>query len=535
MAMYKTWSLNKLHILKRSEFYLFIAIIILIIRVLHLDGPDIIMDDAYISFRYAENFAKGLGLVYNTFEQVEGYTNFLWTILLGMFASLKMDLTFVSKLLSGLSAIGSIIMLYLFSKQLFMQRRNGWFLSAMVMVLFAAMGSQARYVVSGMETLFFTFLLCLSIYIFLYSPNKFLAGIVFGLTAMARPEGVMYFLISLGYSVFISSKLIEDQQFTRSEIIKFIIGFAITYGPYFIWRVGYYGYPFPNTYYAKASDITLFRVMRGWNYFREIVGKWSLLFPLFLSLFSLKSWKSDRFWFFAACIFGATTAYFILVGGDFIVWFGPRFLIPALPFLLLMTMEGARIITELKFFPEICSQPILILLSGFLLINGLWFSWPSKLYKLDNFSAQMRSWKELGVWMEKNLPEGTTIATDAAGLIPYYSEFYTIDMFGLTDEHIAHLDISDSGTGIVAHEKIDPEYILERYPDCIVSTWMDEKGQAISAGLASVQDEFKDNYHLIALAKVRNGPPQDDRWVIVTSKYSKNLYKNGYQSGLFCR
>ena len=40
-------------------------------------------DDAYISFRYADNFARGDGLVFNPGgERVEGYTNFLWVLLL---------------------------------------------------------------------------------------------------------------------------------------------------------------------------------------------------------------------------------------------------------------------------------------------------------------------------------------------------------------------------------------------------------------------------------------------------------------------
>ena len=39
-------------------------------------------DDAFISFRYARNLVRGAGLVYNVGERVEGYSNFLWTILL---------------------------------------------------------------------------------------------------------------------------------------------------------------------------------------------------------------------------------------------------------------------------------------------------------------------------------------------------------------------------------------------------------------------------------------------------------------------
>src|SRR5262245_51389143 len=33
------------------------------------------VDDAYISYRYARNLARGIGLVYNEGERIEGYTN----------------------------------------------------------------------------------------------------------------------------------------------------------------------------------------------------------------------------------------------------------------------------------------------------------------------------------------------------------------------------------------------------------------------------------------------------------------------------
>lgn len=43
-----------------------------------------ICDDAYISFVYARNLSEGLGLVFHLGERVEGYTNFLWTIVLSL-------------------------------------------------------------------------------------------------------------------------------------------------------------------------------------------------------------------------------------------------------------------------------------------------------------------------------------------------------------------------------------------------------------------------------------------------------------------
>ena len=46
--------------------------------------PSCTQDDAFISFRYAENWANGLGWVFNVDEYVEGFSNPLWTGLFGL-------------------------------------------------------------------------------------------------------------------------------------------------------------------------------------------------------------------------------------------------------------------------------------------------------------------------------------------------------------------------------------------------------------------------------------------------------------------
>src|SRR5690348_12188698 len=49
----------------------------------HVNVYRFLTDDSYISFRYARNFAHGYGLVFNPgYEHVEGYSNFLWVVLL---------------------------------------------------------------------------------------------------------------------------------------------------------------------------------------------------------------------------------------------------------------------------------------------------------------------------------------------------------------------------------------------------------------------------------------------------------------------
>src|SRR5262245_20471697 len=52
---------------------------------LHVWRYAFLCDDAFISFRYARNLAQGYGLVFNPgFERVEGYSNFLWVIILAL-------------------------------------------------------------------------------------------------------------------------------------------------------------------------------------------------------------------------------------------------------------------------------------------------------------------------------------------------------------------------------------------------------------------------------------------------------------------
>jgi hypothetical protein len=46
----------------------------------HLSSSEWGLDNAYISYRYAENLVRGEGLVFNHGERVEGYSNFLYVL-----------------------------------------------------------------------------------------------------------------------------------------------------------------------------------------------------------------------------------------------------------------------------------------------------------------------------------------------------------------------------------------------------------------------------------------------------------------------
>src|SRR5205814_5237660 len=69
---------------------------------------DFVNDDAYISFRYARNLAEHGQLVFNLGERVEGYTNFLWTVLLAACMKVGVGPVAASRFFGVVFAIGTL-------------------------------------------------------------------------------------------------------------------------------------------------------------------------------------------------------------------------------------------------------------------------------------------------------------------------------------------------------------------------------------------------------------------------------------------
>src|SRR5688500_675742 len=106
------------------------------------------VDDAYISFRYARNFARGWGLVYNEGERIEGYTNFLWTVLLGLGIKVGLPAVGTAKVLGTVSACGALAIVYQLSRRLRPLRA----MPALATWLCASTLVFAGYGVFGLET-----------------------------------------------------------------------------------------------------------------------------------------------------------------------------------------------------------------------------------------------------------------------------------------------------------------------------------------------------------------------------------------------
>lgn len=69
-------------------------------------------DDAYISYRYSRNFVENNGLVYNIGERVEGYTTFLWVMIIGLIGKTGLDIPTIGKVMSMLFGLATLIVTY---------------------------------------------------------------------------------------------------------------------------------------------------------------------------------------------------------------------------------------------------------------------------------------------------------------------------------------------------------------------------------------------------------------------------------------
>ncbi len=204
-----------------------------------LQGPQVV-DDAYITFRYAQNLAQGAGFVYNVGERVLGTTTPLFTILLaalgGAFpvshAHLALAINAASDGLTCILLAGLIWRLG--------GSRGGATLGA---VAFALCSQSVAGAITGMETSFYAMLLVAAFY--LYASRQFVpSAVVFGLAVLTRPEAIV--AAGLAFLGMFAAK--------RWAVWREAAAFAAVVLPWFTFATVYFGSPVTNSIWAKGQS-----------------------------------------------------------------------------------------------------------------------------------------------------------------------------------------------------------------------------------------------------------------------------------------
>jgi len=410
-----------------------VLLVVIITLALGLGASNIFLqDDAFISFRYAKNLVDFNNFSWNADDvtKIEGYSNFLWTCLLAAAFKLGINPETSSKVLTY--SLGNII---------FKDFRY-----SLISIFFLGTNyTFSAYMTGGLETQLQCFLItCTALMIFKAlnqeRPAKthlFLAGVFTALAILTRLDSSLLCGILIIYFLF---TVYRKQEFKIKTVLVcwFVISVPIfiLVGPWLLWKYSYYGDLLPNSFYLKANVFSYNVFKSGLGYIFSFFASY-YFFPFFLAMvIHYKNITADKHLlpFFISVVLWVV--YLIRVGGDFMEY---RFFVPILPFIMilitwsitLISVEWLRIVMIFLVVAGTISHSILF--TGFRGIQ------PIKAQR-DDVIGGKPNWREVGIRLGIMLQHkgiNATIATTAAGAIPYYSGLKTIDMLGVNDPWIA--------------------------------------------------------------------------------------------------
>ncbi|SYZ71987.1 membrane hypothetical protein [Candidatus Zixiibacteriota bacterium] len=462
---------------------LLVAMTAVILLAVHLN---FVQDDAYISFRYASNLLDGQGLVYNAGERVEGFTNFLWVIILALSKGiLGLDYLITARILSfGVIAV-IYILLFLLLSRVKVQRK--FLMLAGITVLMLANLSLPYWAVSGLETVFFGALVLIALYCEYARPNVTPAFLI--VATLIRPEGALLFGIVFLNRLIGRRKI--DWRFAAYYILPLI--------PFALFKWLYYGSLFPNPMFAK-SGLGLEYIQSGLNYlwfFTRTLGVFGLIFvPPLLAVKRLWTRYSLLYLFVAIYIL-----YIVLVGGDVLKVY--RFFVPVVPVLYLLFVLSVKELlawSGLRKFrsPAFSGTALLIVCvgtaAGSYLLSAHHINTYLKLERMLTDKMQFTA-----VMLRKHMGPDFSVAASTIGILGYELPGHRIiDMLGLTDRYISRHPETISGLQSTWQERhFNSRYILEQHPDFILFSTNDKPSAPAELALL-LHSEFRRCYSPIA-------------------------------------
>jgi len=464
----------------------------------------LLVDDAFIAFRYAGNFARGLGLVYNPGDRVEGYTNFLWVMLMAAGMRIGLDPGPWSQCLGLACYAGTLLLTYRIARLVL--PGAAWAIATVLLV--GTNYTVLSFATGGLETSLQTFLLMAGCTVLIsahrrraWSHRNILAlSFILSAGILTRMDFVVFGAVLVPgamVSVFVTQRGGTRRDSRSSELfatrvqqmgpmthptalvtqpgaprrvlgrqaamllcpILFIVATWLT------WKAWYYGSVLPNTYFAKRP--TLNGLWVGAEYLWAFCSQYRLVLPILVAAIGgVQLFRERHVLLSGALIIVAWAAYLVAVGGDFMEF---RFLMPILPLLLLCLVWTTTRFSILR------RRYLHVLLLAWVAYGSLHHAQTYVWDILNPVPApnpepvyHMRRLLEEGHWVEAGQALGNyfagddiVLATTASGALPYYSGLRTLDMHGLCDKHVARF-----GTVIgdrPGHHRMATFHDLQRY------------------------------------------------------------------------
>jgi arabinofuranosyltransferase len=280
-------------------------------------------DDAHITFRTVWNFVHGYGLSYNPDERVQAYTHPLWMLTVSAAHFVTREFFFTVTALSFLFSVlaGAVVL----------RRARTLGSAALVVLWLVSSKALVDYTASGLEYPLSYFLIAL--FYVRYLERRFdtptprelrFFTLVAALAFVNRSDTALLFVIPLA-EMTLWSLIVRGRQTLR----PLLVGAS----PAIVWlafATFYYGFPLPNTYYAKVANgiPSWLQHQQGWAYLFNSISHDPITLGT-IALCALFAWRVPSAARRAAISALLYVAYTVSIGGDFM---GGRFF--AMPFLV---------------------------------------------------------------------------------------------------------------------------------------------------------------------------------------------------------
>jgi arabinofuranosyltransferase len=221
-------------------------------------------DDAYIAFRYIGNSVDGYGYVWNPppFLPVEGYTSFLWVVLLdGVWRLFGIPPTESSNPIALIFSAGTLLVVAAMVTRMRLVDDRPWTrIAFLCLVLIGCLTNRTflAWTSSGLETALFDFLFLAWFYLVAFRAREGGPGVwalvclSAALTYLTRPDGLLH----VGVSLLLVLHWVGGRVRARRATPRvFLAALPLLLVPiHLLWRRWFYGAWLPNTYVAKVSE-----------------------------------------------------------------------------------------------------------------------------------------------------------------------------------------------------------------------------------------------------------------------------------------
>jgi hypothetical protein len=409
----------------------------------------VVMDDAYIPFRYGYNLIHyGIWNYYPPGRELEeAYTTFTYAVLAILPAWLNIHPYIICKAFGFLLFIAIITRLYRSTPNKRM---------ALTAILFFCANWQTYvHAFSGLETMLWCWLF-LEV-IFLLDSDLSLRKQIFLWTfclllPLTRPEGI---LIGIFAFFYMRSKKIRIQYMPFAICV--FIGIL-----YFAWRYYYFGMLLPLPFYQKA-------IKNNEGVIHFIINTWSALHYIVLTLFFMLFFKKDsllrRLGILTFVIFFSLYSRSLLTM-NFADRFSYQLFFPVLLYGITAASSFADI-QKIKIKYSMAVLIVFVFAKGFYSLHAKDFS--SMGDNLFSGYYYSRTHLNLALHFRKLGHRGMKVFCNEAGIFPYYSNIDYYDPEGLTNKSLSKKTITPAYI-----EKINPDafFYLVAIPKQEVDKWV---------------------------------------------------------------